>query len=338
VGCREALYSPPAALIQRPHENPDPTMQKPQIGAEVITKFFSAPTIKGWIRSPHKVVQASIFAPNIRPTVLQPQDYSHLGAEFQGFLCQALLDTTDFPSDIVLQLELSSGEICEYNLEELRASLPKDDPCTEISNRFFHQVRSTSGFKILDIGGRARSGLLRKNMYGTADVTVLDIMDDEGVDIVADAHELASHTKQEHYDGVISVSVFEHLIMPWQVAIEINKVLKLGGLAMIHTHQTIGLHDMPWDFYRFSRDAWKGIFNKHTGFEIIATGMSDLMFIQPFVYEDRYRLCESSAGFEGSACLARKISSTKLSWPLTASDITDDVYPDEPDSGYLGKF
>jgi SAM-dependent methyltransferase len=313
-------------------------MQKPQIGAEVITKFFSAPTIKGWIRSPYRVVQATIFAPNIRPTVLQPQDYTHLGAEFQGFLCQALLESTDFPDELALRLELSSGETHTYNLAELRDSLPKDDPCTAISDKFFQQVRSTPEFKILDIGGRARSGLLRKNMYGSADVTVLDIMNDEGVDVVADAHELSSHLPPEHYDGVISVSVFEHLIMPWQVAIEMNKVLKPGGLAMIHTHQTIGLHDMPWDFYRFSRDAWKGIFNKHTGFEIIATGMSDLMFIQPFVYEARYRLCESSAGFEGSACLARKISSTSLSWPLTAADITNDTYPDSPDSGYLGKL
>ncbi|WP_373690468.1 methyltransferase domain-containing protein [Sphingobium sp. DEHP117] len=58
------------------------------------------------------------------------------------------------------------------------------------------------------------------------------------------------------FDAVYSVSVFEHLLMPWKVALEMNRVLRMGGIAYIHTHQTLGLHDMPWDFWRFSDTSW----------------------------------------------------------------------------------
>ena len=92
--------------------------------------------------------------------------------------------------------------------------------------------------------------------------------------VVADAHQLSSVLPASYFDAVTSTAVFEHLVMPWKVAIEMNRVMKVGAWAFIYTHQTIGMHDLPWDYFRFSDNAWKGIFNRHTGFEIIGTELS----------------------------------------------------------------
>ena len=132
----------------------------------------------------------------------------------------------------------------------------------------------------------------------------------------------------DHFDGVYSVAAFEHLAMPWKVAVEMNRVMKVGAIGLVHTHQTIGMHDLPWDYFRFSDSAWKGIFNAHTGFEIIETFMWLRQFIIPFQWKERYRDAEKGAGFEGSTVLFRKIGPATVDWPLRADQVTSDSYPE----------
>jgi hypothetical protein len=62
--------------------------------------------------------------------------------------------------------------------------------------------------------------------------------------------------------------------MPWKAVVEINQVLKPGGLLCIMTHQTVGMHDLPSDFWRISGDAWQSLLNVYTGFEIVIHAMS----------------------------------------------------------------
>ncbi len=134
---------------------------------------------------------------------------------------------------------------------------------------------------MLDIGGRARSRVQRSELFPDCDVTVLDIVADPGVDVVGDAHELSRLFAPDSFDFAMSISVFEHLLMPWKVAVELNRVMRPGGFVLVHTHQTIGMHDMPWDFLRYSDAAWAGIFNRYTGFEVIKTDMSRFLHIVP---------------------------------------------------------
>ena len=195
--------------------------------------------------------------------------------------------------------------------------------------RRFNELTQGDGFrKMLDIGGRARSGVLRADQFRSKEVLVLDVVQDSGVDVVCDAHCMSQVLKAGSFDIVFSCSVFEHLVMPWKVAVEMNRVMRIGAVGLIVTHQTVGMHDMPWDFFRFSDSAWKGLFNSHTGFEILGTELGDIQYIIPHIYQDRYSDVEKTGGYEYSAVLVQKIGVTKLDWPLKAGDVTSDMYPE----------
>jgi 2-polyprenyl-3-methyl-5-hydroxy-6-metoxy-1,4-benzoquinol methylase len=192
--------------------------------------------------------------------------------------------------------------------------------------RFIDSIDAMPNARVLDIGGRARSRLDRSQAFARADVMVLDIHPGENVDIVADAHDMSA-LPAESFDGVYSVSVFEHLMMPWAVIPQLNRILKPGGVAMISTHQTIGMHDMPWDFWRFSDTAWDALFNPRTGFEIVERILEAEQFIIPFIYRPIKAWAERAAGYEGTAVLARKTGPCTMEWPLTPADINASMYP-----------
>jgi len=159
----------------------------------------------------------------------------------------------------------------------------------------------------------------------------MDILPGDNVDVVGDAHKLASFFPPDRFDAFYSVCVFEHLMMPWTVVTQINKVLKMGGIGLVFTHQTIGLHDMPWDFWRFSDTAWDALFNEKTGFKILDRAMDTESYILPFIYRPSKETAEQSAGFEGSAVLVEKIGSCQLEWNVAPSDISNTDYPEGED-------
>lgn len=66
------------------------------------------------------------------------------------------------------------------------------------------------------------------------------------------------------------------------------------------------MHDMPWDFWRYSDTAWDAIFNAYTGFEIVERLLFSPQFILPFKITPGKMDSEKAAGFEGSAVLFRK--------------------------------
>lgn len=181
--------------------------------------------------------------------------------------------------------------------------------------------------RLLDVGGRARSGVRHSDGFPGFDCTVLDIVDQEGVDVVCDAHEMSRVLPPASFDVILCISVLEHILMPWKLAVEMNKVLAPGGLAYIQTHQTVGMHDLPWDFWRFSDQCWRGLFNSATGFEIVRAEMSLFSRIIPAVYADRYSNVESAGGFEASAVIVRKIGDARVTWDVRLPDVLDTHYP-----------
>jgi len=98
-----------------------------------------------------------------------------------------------------------------------------------------------------------------------------DIETGDDVDIVADIHRLTDFVGEKQFDVIISCATFEHLKYPHLAAHELMKVLKIGGVLFLQTHQSFPLHSYPFDYFRFSREALAGLFGTKMGFKVIST-------------------------------------------------------------------
>ena len=294
---------------------------------DCVSKFYNSIYVRGWFyHESETLVSVGLNSSSIKSNV------SHVGTPHGGvtnlgpnlgFDIQVLRGTTDFDEAAELTFSTSSGNSFSCPLLSLADQAAARGKGAGITPRF----QSMLSGKMLDIGGRDRSGLDRSTQYPGIDVTVLDIVPGDNVDVVGDAHNLSAYFPPNHFDAVLSVSVFEHLLMPWKAVIEINKVLKRGGIGMVHTHQTLGMHDLPWDFWRFSDTAWKALFNEGTGFEIVDVALDSPQYVVPFYFSMGKNNAERSAGFESSSVIFRKIGECQERWITNLQDIESSSYP-----------
>lgn len=96
-----------------------------------------------------------------------------------------------------------------------------------------------------------------------------DVEAGRDVDVVADAHDLATFPDQS-FDAVIAVSVWEHLARPWIAAQAVARVMKPGAVLYIDTHQSFPIHGYPHDYFRFSDIALALLF-EDAGLETVGT-------------------------------------------------------------------
>lgn len=205
---------------------------------------------------------------------------------------------------------------------------PGADPYHALFSSYLAELSTFASGRVLEIGSRNRSNVMRRDVCPQhLSYTGLDILQGENVDVVGDAHRLSELFPERSFKAIFSVSVFEHLAMPWLVALEMNKVLEIGGLVFIQTHQTWPVHEEPWDFWRFSKHSWKCLFNQHTGFELVQSVMGLPAAIVP------KHLLPSTDGlwlqpaYLGTAMIARKIGESKLSWDVAVKDLEVGIYP-----------
>ncbi len=192
---------------------------------------------------------------------------------------------------------------------------------------FVDELGRMSPGNFLEIGARARSGVTRRDVVPpTWHYTGFDILPGPNVDVVGDAHDMRRAFPEKHFDAVMAISVLEHILMPWKMVLELNYVMKPGGIALFHTHQTWPVHDAPWDFWRFSIDAWPALFNAKTGFEIVQRGMGGPTFLVPLRVAEGTNFREQ-VGYLVSGVIVRKVSNTLLSWDVSVNDAIETVYP-----------
>lgn len=302
---------------------------------DTAAKFFNSIYVYGWFHHPKDELKSvRLIDPeqieSVSAVGLPHGGVTSLGPN-KGFSIQSLRKSSNFHPSAELEFRTRRGWSRRVPLVDLCKDRISRYPSLDLGHRFKAQMNAQPQARMLDIGGRARSGVDRSREFNVGEYVVLDVLPGENVNVVGDAHELSKFFPPRHFDAVYSISVFEHLMMPWTVVVEINKVLKPGGLAYIMTHQTLGIHDQPWDFWRFSDTSWDALFNAHTGFEIVERACDFEQFIIPFIYRETKSNAEQSAGFECSAVLARKIGEPSVSWPLTAKQLTADLYPDVDD-------
>ena len=85
-----------------------------------------------------------------------------------------------------------------------------------------------------------------------------DIQPGPNVDVVGDIHNLPF--EDEKFDNILCTEVLEHLHSP-QIAIsEIKRVLKNNGKIILTTRFIFPLHEIPNDYYRFTKYGLKYLF------------------------------------------------------------------------------
>ncbi len=215
-----------------------------------------------------------------------------------------------------------------------RLGAPDGDPAHALSAQFQAMLRARAPGRLLEVGARARSGHVRRDFAPAGwDYSGFDIMAGPNVDVVGDAHALSRHYAPDCFDGVMAFSVLEHLLMPWKFVLELNAVLKVGGIGLFTTHQCWPLHDEPWDFWRFSDRAWTALLNPATGFEIIKARMGEPAFVVAQRCHPATAFAEVPAGALASFVLFRKIGPTALQWPVELGALTATRYPPQITGG-----
>lgn len=143
---------------------------------------------------------------------------------------------------------------------------------------YLAQAGNQPGMSVLEVGSREVTGRsLAREKFNQARYIGFDYYAGPNVDVVGDAHRLSDHFGTEQFDVVYSSACFEHFAMPWIVAEEMIKVLKVNGTLFVETHFSYSSHERPWHFFQFSDMALKVLFPPSFGIECIEAGVSNPM-------------------------------------------------------------
>jgi hypothetical protein len=303
---------------------------------DIFSHFRDRLHVSGWLfHTGHAVVElGTMFPDDVYSKVHRhPIDSSDVvgqhGRAARGSRFEFVREVRD--ADDAMEMRLIVTLADGQRLELTRLATPKmsQDPYHALQSRFFAMLHQRDRGSLLEIGSRNRSGNVRKSLLPPHMSYVgMDIAEGGNVDIVGDAHQLSEIFPAGQFDAILSMSVFEHLIMPWKVALEMNRVMKPGALALITTHQTFPMHELPWDFWRFSDRAWRGLFNEATGFKILDTGLGERASVVADLLHPVTARMDLQPAYLGSAVLCEKIAETSLQWPVKTRSILSDMYPD----------
>jgi SAM-dependent methyltransferase len=98
--------------------------------------------------------------------------------------------------------------------------------------------------------------------------TTLDFIAKEGVDIVADVHDL-NNFDDDSYESIILFEVLEHLHSPHVALDELFRVLAPGGTLLLSTRFIYPFHGEPNDYYRFTEQGLRFLLSKFEIEEIV---------------------------------------------------------------------
>ena len=117
---------------------------------------------------------------------------------------------------------------------------------------------------LLDLGCGAqpyRDGFNRVERY-----IGLDLPPNMRVDVYGDG--IALPFREAMFDTVLCNEVLEHVAEPARLMAEAARVLRSGGVLLLTTPQTWGLHMEPYDFYRYTRYGLRYLAEK-SGLEVV---------------------------------------------------------------------
>lgn len=136
-------------------------------------------------------------------------------------------------------------------------------------------------------------------------------------DVVADSHYLPF--KDNSFEAVIALNVFEHLNDPVQASSEIFRVLKPGGRLIIRTAFLQPLHEAPYHYYNATK---YGVIQWFSNFQITSCHVSENF--NP-VYTVAWSSCELLNLIEqayGPHVRSKVAKTTLKEWSLLWSDVS----------------
>jgi hypothetical protein len=152
----------------------------------------------------------------------------------------------------------------------------------------------------------------------------MDIYSGKNVDIVVDAHQLSSLLESNSIDLIYSLSVFEHLSMPWIVAEEMAKILRVNGIVCIETTFSNRAHESPWNFFQFSDAGLKVLFNNKLGFECLDSGL-DLPMDSRFILKNpeylKFKEIKSTFSHSYFVGLKKRHINFHFDWRSVSTDV-----------------
>ena len=219
-----------------------------------------------------------------------------------------------------------------YLLKEIRA--PRLVSHQKWQN-YIYEIGNKPGLKILEIGSREVTGHSNaRKQLSNAEYIGFDYYAGPNVDVVGDAHKLSSYFKEgTQFDIIYSSACFEHFAMPWLVASEIAKLLKVGGIVFVETHFSFVAHERPWHFFHFTDIALKTLFSPTLGFECLDSGMSNHVVGRFSSLADKYLRNKSLKGlYCHSEYLGKKNKNVQdFDWSkVELADVVGDTKYPEP--------
>ena len=175
--------------------------------------------------------------------------------------------------------------------------------------RYLEQIGNKAGMRILELGSREVTGASQaRKRFSRAEYVGFDYYAGPNVDVVGDAHRLSSYFPDQKFDIIYTSACFEHFAMPWIVATEMSKLLRVGGTVFVETHFSFSSHERPWHFFQFSDMALRVLFSPALGFECLEAGMSNPMVGRFSALADEYlRFRPVSGLYCHSEYLGRKV-------------------------------
>jgi SAM-dependent methyltransferase len=98
----------------------------------------------------------------------------------------------------------------------------------------------------------------------------LDVQAQTSVKLVGDAHTLP--VANAALDGVLMVSVLEHLYDPVRAVNEVARVLKPGGVFFSYAPFYHPYHGSPHDYFRFTQEGYRSLLGGFAAVEIVSGG------------------------------------------------------------------
>lgn len=137
-------------------------------------------------------------------------------------------------------------------------------------------IQETANGRFIDLG----CGDMPYREFVEGQVERYDTFDVEertaGVTYIGDIQDM-SEVPSNLYDSAACLEVLEHVPDPFRAAREIFRVLKPGGIVVISVPHLSRLHEIPWDFFRYTRYGVTAVLEQ-SGLEVLSVSRRGGLF------------------------------------------------------------